>query len=201
SATEADDSPGIAHAKSEQDKKHKNTAHSEIHFQDANCNFVCRIYFAKEFDLLRCQILKHPPATVTAHRVSCGNTSTAGTTGTASGSGGNGCNVTGTETSETSQETMEVVRKMFARSLSKSVRWEARGGKSGSKFSKTVDDRFVLKEMSRTDLTIFENFAPNYFEYLQRCMRLKHITLLAKIFGVFKITIKRKEYVVPSIAK
>ncbi|XP_050073335.1 putative 1-phosphatidylinositol 3-phosphate 5-kinase [Anopheles maculipalpis] len=194
SATEADDSPNITHAKSEQDKKHKNAAHSEIHFQDANCNFVCRIYFAKEFDLLRCQILKHPPAAGTAHRVSCGNTGSAGTTmGPLPGSGGNGCNVAGSEAIETSQEAMEIVRKMFARSLSKSVRWEARGGKSGSKFSKTVDDRFVLKEMSRTDLTIFENFAPNYFEYLQRCMRLKHITLLAKIFGVFKITIKRKD--------
>uniref|UniRef100_A0A182YC39 1-phosphatidylinositol-3-phosphate 5-kinase n=1 Tax=Anopheles stephensi TaxID=30069 RepID=A0A182YC39_ANOST len=194
STTDAEDSPGIGHAKSEQDKKHKNAAHSEIHFQDANCNFVCRIYFAKEFDLLRCQILKHPPASGTTHRVSVGTTGSAGITGTVSGAGGgNGSNASGTDTLEASQEAMEVVRKMFARSLSKSVRWEARGGKSGSKFSKTVDDRFVLKEMSRTDLTIFENFAPNYFEYLQRCMRLKHITLLAKIFGVFKITIKRKD--------
>ncbi|XP_061508754.1 putative 1-phosphatidylinositol 3-phosphate 5-kinase [Anopheles gambiae] len=187
STTDAEDSPAAA-GKNEQDKKHKNASHSEIHFQDANCNFVCRIYFAKEFDLLRCQILKRPAATGTTHRGSGTVGNTAGTV-----AGGNGGNGPGGDANETSQEVMETVRKMFARSLSKSVRWEARGGKSGSKFSKTVDDRFVLKEMSRTDLTIFENFAPNYFEYLQRCMKQKHITLLAKIFGVFKITIKRKD--------
>uniref|UniRef100_A0A182K7W3 1-phosphatidylinositol-3-phosphate 5-kinase n=1 Tax=Anopheles christyi TaxID=43041 RepID=A0A182K7W3_9DIPT len=196
STTDTEDSPAAASGKSDQDKKHKNAAHSEIHFQDANCNFVCRIYFAKEFDLLRCQILKRPTATGTTHRGSAtaGNTGSAGSAGTVlGGNGSNGGVGGGGDSNETSQEVMETLRKMFARSLSKSVRWEARGGKSGSKFSKTVDDRFVLKEMSRTDLTIFENFAPNYFEYLQRCMKQKHITLLAKIFGVFKITIKRKD--------
>ncbi|KFB47996.1 AGAP005216-PA-like protein [Anopheles sinensis] len=187
SATDGDESTGTTHAKSEQDKKHKNAAHSEIHFQDSNCNFVCKIYFAKEFDLIRCQVLKRPQTPGSIHRMS----STSGTRTSTSSSIAAGTNTT--DPTETSQEAMDVVRKMFARSLSKSVRWEARGGKSGSKFSKTVDDRFVLKEMSRTDLTIFENFAPNYFEYLQRCIKQKHITLLAKIFGVFKITIKRKD--------
>lgn len=32
----------------------------------------------------------------------------------------------------------DLLRSLFARSLSKSVRWDARGGKSGSKFSKTL---------------------------------------------------------------
>uniref|UniRef100_A0AAG5DAA2 1-phosphatidylinositol-3-phosphate 5-kinase n=1 Tax=Anopheles atroparvus TaxID=41427 RepID=A0AAG5DAA2_ANOAO len=206
SATDADEGTASTHAKSEQDKKHKNAAHSEIHFQDANCNFVCKIYFAKEFDLIRCQILKRPPTPGSTHRVSStGGTTSAHVTPGGSTLSGNGNSTTSSssasgaatgptvDSTESSPEAMDVVRKMFARSLSKSVRWEARGGKSGSKFSKTVDDRFVLKEMSRTDLTIFENFAPNYFEYLQRCIKQKHITLLAKIFGVFKITIKRKD--------
>ncbi|XP_058126221.1 putative 1-phosphatidylinositol 3-phosphate 5-kinase [Anopheles ziemanni] len=209
STTDGDETTGTTHAKSEQDKKHKNAAHSEIHFQDSNCNFVCKIYFAKEFDLIRCQVLKRPQTPGSTHRMSSasgtsmappssvgGNTLVAGNGSSTSGtnaSGPNAAGVTNADPLETSQEMMDMVRKMFARSLSKSVRWEARGGKSGSKFSKTVDDRFVLKEMSRTDLTIFENFAPNYFEYLQRCIKQKHITLLAKIFGVFKITIKRKD--------
>lgn len=107
------------------------------------------------------------------------------------------------------------VRCAFARSLSKSAQWKARGGKSGSKFCKTLgiyqwfrgycvllfffayffclDDRFVLKEMSKTDLTIFENFAPNYFEYINQCLLRGQPTLLAKIYGVFKVTIKKKE--------
>uniref|UniRef100_A0A182QYI4 1-phosphatidylinositol-3-phosphate 5-kinase n=1 Tax=Anopheles farauti TaxID=69004 RepID=A0A182QYI4_9DIPT len=195
STTDTEESPAPSHTKTDQDKKHKNASHSEIHFQDANSSFVCRIYFAKEFDLLRCQILKRSTSGPgMTHRTSgtCVNTGVANPTGTASNSG-NGTIGSSADPTETSQDAMEAVRKMFARSLSKSVRWEARGGKSGSKFSKTVDDRFVLKEMSRTDLTIFENFAPNYFEYMQRCIKQKHITLLAKIFGVFKITIKRKD--------
>uniref|UniRef100_A0A182NQ61 1-phosphatidylinositol-3-phosphate 5-kinase n=1 Tax=Anopheles dirus TaxID=7168 RepID=A0A182NQ61_9DIPT len=195
STTDTEELSAAAHTKTDQDKKHKNTAHSEIHFQDANSSFVCRIYFAKEFDLLRCQILKRLTlAPGMTHRASGTgvNIGSSNSTATVSTSG-SGIIPTVGDPTETTQEAMEVVRKMFARSLSKSVRWEARGGKSGSKFSKTVDDRFVLKEMSRTDLTIFENFAPNYFEYLQRCIKQKHITLLAKIFGVFKITIKRKD--------
>lgn len=56
-----------------------------------------------------------------------------------------------------------------------------------------LDDRFVLKEMSKTDVTIFENFAPNYFTYVNQCLQKGQPTLLAKIFGVFRVTIKKKE--------
>lgn len=48
--------------------------------------------------------------------------------------------------------------------------------------------------MTKNDVNIFENFAPNYFEYLNQCLQQKQPTLLAKIFGVFKVTIKKKEY-------
>lgn len=88
------------------------------------------------------------------------------------------------------------VRQYFARSLSQSKRWEARGGKSGSKFNKTVDDRFILKEMSKHDIGEFEKFASNYFEYIDECIQKRHLTLLAKIFGVFKIIIKKKDAVI-----
>lgn len=55
------------------------------------------------------------------------------------------------------------------------------------------DERFVLKEMSKNDLSIFENFAPNYFDYINKCLQQNQPTLLAKILGVFKVTIKKKE--------
>lgn len=55
-----------------------------------------------------------------------------------------------------------------------------------------LDDRFVLKEMSKQDVAIFENFAPNYFEYVNQCLQQKNPTLLAKIFGVFKVTVKKE---------
>lgn len=38
----------------------------------------------------------------------------------------------------------DLLRSLFARSLSKSVRWDARGGKSGSKFSKTLGKLIVF---------------------------------------------------------
>lgn len=47
--------------------------------------------------------------------------------------------------------------------------------------------------MSKQELAIFENFAPNYFVYINQCLQQSRPTLLAKIFGVFKVTIKKKE--------
>lgn len=90
---------------------------------------------------------------------------------------------------------IDETRKSYARSLSQSQTWEARGGKSGSKFSKTSDDRFILKEMSKQDVGEFEKFAPHYFEYLNDCIQKNAPTLLAKIFGVYKVVIKKKESV------
>lgn len=103
--------------------------------------------------------------------------------------------VTSKASDDTSQSIVnDEIRKAFARSLSSSIKWEARGGKSGSKFSKTSDDRFILKEMSKQDVGEFEKFAPHYFEYVNNCIQQKIPTLLAKIFGVFKIIIKKKEF-------
>lgn len=75
----------------------------------------------------------------------------------------------------------------FIRSLSRCMRWEARGGKSGSKFCKTKDDRFILKEMSRLEMDSFLNFAPNYYNYVKDCFENSSPTLLCKIFGVFRV--------------
>lgn len=75
----------------------------------------------------------------------------------------------------------------FIRSLSRCVRWEARGGKSGSNFCKTKDDRFILKEMSRLEMDSFLNFAPNYYNYVKNCFEYSNPTLLCKIFGVFRV--------------
>lgn len=47
--------------------------------------------------------------------------------------------------------------------------------------------------MTKSDINSFENFAPNYFEYIGKCQQQNQPTLLAKIFGVFKVTIKKKE--------
>ncbi|KAG8034945.1 hypothetical protein G9C98_008021, partial [Cotesia typhae] len=78
----------------------------------------------------------------------------------------------------------------FTRSLCRSVQWAARGGKSGSTFSKSRDDRFILKELSRVEMQIFLDFAPNYFAYMEKCQQTKQPTLLGKIVGVYRVSFK-----------
>jgi hypothetical protein len=73
--------------------------------------------------------------------------------------------------------------KSLVESLTRCVKWNASGGKSGSAFLKTrgqnqryryrthgltilADDRFIAKEISKAELQTMETFAPAYFEYM-----------------------------------
>lgn len=76
---------------------------------------------------------------------------------------------------------------MYIRSLARCISWSARGGKSGSNFCKTKDDRFVLKEMSRLEILPFLEFAPQYFAYIHSRRTNRRPTLLCKIVGVYKV--------------
>ncbi|XP_071447808.1 1-phosphatidylinositol 3-phosphate 5-kinase isoform X2 [Hetaerina americana] len=93
----------------------------------------------------------------------------------------------------------------YIRSLSRCVHWTARGGKSGSSFYKTKDDRFVLKNMSRLEVHIFLSFAPGYFEHMRRAYEHSTVsqntdsgnststplpTLLGKIIGVYRVAFR-----------
>eukprot|EP00980_Cylindrotheca_fusiformis_P007582 scaffold1580_cov116-Cylindrotheca_fusiformis.AAC.17 len=60
------------------------------------------------------------------------------------------------------------VEQGFVQSLSSSNAWAASGGKSGASFSRTADDRFVIKHISKTELQMFLECAPAYFEYLSK---------------------------------
>jgi hypothetical protein len=46
------------------------------------------------------------------------------------------------------------------------MNWEAKGGKSNSQFRKTLDNRFVIKEMSKQEVQSFLDFAPKYVQYI-----------------------------------
>ncbi|KAH7107138.1 hypothetical protein BKA62DRAFT_765689 [Auriculariales sp. MPI-PUGE-AT-0066] len=80
--------------------------------------------------------------------------------------------------------------KSLIESLARCVKWDASGGKSGSAFLKTRDDRFIAKELSRSEVEAIATFAPAYFEYMTSAITSGRPTLLAKIFGVFRITIR-----------
>lgn len=68
-------------------------------------------------------------------------------------------------------------------------RWEPRGGKSNSFFAKTRDDRFIVKQLSAAERKSFQELAPNFFGYLGRAMRRGQPTCLAKIMGVFTVSL------------
>ncbi|CAI2356273.1 unnamed protein product [Caenorhabditis sp. 36 PRJEB53466] len=80
----------------------------------------------------------------------------------------------------------------FIRSLSNSTFWTPQGGKSGSFFYRTQDDRFVVKQMSRFEIQSFVKFAPNYFDYLTTSATESKLTTLCKVYGVFRIGYKSK---------
>jgi len=66
-----------------------------------------------------------------------------------------------------SAESQEVEQN-YIESLSSAYSWAASGGKSGASFARTSDERFVIKCISRTELQMFLDCAPAYFEYLSK---------------------------------
>ncbi|XP_019198736.1 PREDICTED: 1-phosphatidylinositol-3-phosphate 5-kinase FAB1B-like isoform X1 [Ipomoea nil] len=78
----------------------------------------------------------------------------------------------------------------FVRSLSRCKKWGAQGGKSNVFFAKTLDDRFILKQVTKTELESFIKFAPGYFKYLTESVSSGSPTCLAKILGIYQVTSK-----------
>ncbi|KAH9178847.1 hypothetical protein EDB89DRAFT_1901620 [Lactarius sanguifluus] len=81
--------------------------------------------------------------------------------------------------------------KSMIESLARCVKWNASGGKSGSAFLKTLDDRFIAKEMSKIEFQTMESFAPSYFAYMSSAVSANRPTLLAKVLGCYKISFKK----------
>uniref|UniRef100_A0A803KQV4 1-phosphatidylinositol-3-phosphate 5-kinase n=1 Tax=Chenopodium quinoa TaxID=63459 RepID=A0A803KQV4_CHEQI len=78
----------------------------------------------------------------------------------------------------------------YVRSLSRCKKWGAQGGKSNVFFAKTLDDRFIIKQVTKTELESFITFAPEYFKYLMEAIDTKSPTCLAKILGIYQVTTK-----------
>lgn len=75
----------------------------------------------------------------------------------------------------------------FVRSLCRSQRWSAQGGKSNVFFAKSLDERFIIKQVKKTELDSFEEFAPEYFKYLTDSLSSRSPTCLAKILGIYQV--------------
>ncbi|MFQ6642764.1 hypothetical protein Gotur_018666 [Gossypium turneri] len=78
----------------------------------------------------------------------------------------------------------------FVRSLSRCKQWGAQGGKSNVFFAKTLDDRFIIKQVTKTELESFIKFGPAYFEYLSDSISTRSPTCLAKILGIYQVSSK-----------
>ncbi|KAH8835651.1 hypothetical protein DL96DRAFT_1575071 [Flagelloscypha sp. PMI_526] len=100
------------------------------------------------------------------------------------------CTVLYPEQFDALRRTYDCERSMIE-SLARCVKWDASGGKSGSAFLKTKDDRFIAKELSRPELQTMETFAPAYFDYMLSAVCSDRPTLLAKVFGCYKITFRK----------
>lgn len=95
----------------------------------------------------------------------------------------------------------------FVESLARCIQFDASGGKSGSAFLKSrgkvlarsfamcinficlylIDDRFIAKEITRYEMDALTKFAPAYFDYTRKAFQGQRPTVLAKIYGFFKI--------------
>ncbi|KAM7275562.1 hypothetical protein ACFE04_017428 [Oxalis oulophora] len=69
----------------------------------------------------------------------------------------------------------------FVCSMSRSKSWNAQGGKSNVYFAKSLDERFIIKQVKKTELDSFEEFAPEYFKYLNDSLSSGSPTCLAKV--------------------
>ncbi len=71
----------------------------------------------------------------------------------------------------------------FVTSLSRCRKWDSSGGKSNAYFAKTRDERFIVKQLSRSEKASLLGTAPAHFAYLARRGAR---TCLAKILGVYQ---------------
>jgi 1-phosphatidylinositol-3-phosphate 5-kinase len=79
----------------------------------------------------------------------------------------------------------------YIHSLFRCMNWDAKGGKSNSQFRKTLDNRFVLKEMSKQEVLSFLDFAPQYVSYVTDSIKNKKATGLTKILGAYRICLMK----------
>lgn len=77
----------------------------------------------------------------------------------------------------------------YIRSLSRCKKWRAQGGKSNVFFAKTLDDRFIIKQVTKTELESFIKFGPEYFKYLSESIDTGSPTCLAKILGIYQVLV------------
>jgi len=135
----------------------RNKSHIKHTFRDFDekgqqlCKFVCTTFWSVQFNAVR-QAFMSPTTSSKDSSSDTGSTK----------SGGGRIDI----------------EKSYIRSLATSFAWNASGGKSGASFSRTTDDRFVIKCISRTELQMFLDCAPGksalvLFYVMNSCVQYK----------------------------
>lgn len=75
----------------------------------------------------------------------------------------------------------------YVRSLRRCKKWGAQGGKSNVFFAKSLDDRFIIKQVTKTELDSFLDFGTKYFKYLRESISSRSPTCLAKVLGIYQV--------------
>ncbi len=79
----------------------------------------------------------------------------------------------------------------FVCSIAKSANWnENSGGKSGSAFFITEDQRFIFKTIPKQEMHMFLNMGVAYFRHMGKHFFHGMPSLMAKTLGLFKLVIR-----------
>ena len=82
----------------------------------------------------------------------------------------------------------------FLHSVFRSELWaDNSGGKSASTFFKSFDNKFILKAVDSKEIKMFNDMSHSYFEYMARSFTQQCPTAIAKVLGMFRITIRRNK--------
>ncbi|XP_049850926.1 1-phosphatidylinositol 3-phosphate 5-kinase-like [Schistocerca gregaria] len=82
---------------------------------------------------------------------------------------------------------------IFAQSLLRCRPWKPIGGKSNSEFIKTMDGRFILKQVQSVELESFLASALIYFDYFLKAVLQQIPTALCKVVGVYSVAWSTRE--------
>ena len=90
----------------------------------------------------------------------------------------------------------------FIESLFQTIEWTTvTGGKTKSKFYRSFDDKYVFKEIKKSEFKMFLEFSPQYFDYLCKSFFHNYPCALCKILGAYKIKITTYKNNTPKVTK
>jgi 1-phosphatidylinositol-3-phosphate 5-kinase len=75
----------------------------------------------------------------------------------------------------------------YISSISRCKSWNAQGGKSKVFFAKSMDDRFIIKQIKKTEFDSFLRFGLEYFKHFGVSQVSSNPTCLAKILGIYQV--------------